>query len=75
MKILKLKKWNIKSSIDVFNCRLDAWQEIFSENGRQISRKYSSGCMMYREQKDESTKKKRKKHETYITCVILHHVW
>ena len=44
----------------MFNGRLDAWQQVFSENGRQISRKYSSGCMMYREQKDENTKKKEK---------------
>lgn len=59
----------IKSSTDVFNCWLDAWQERFSENGRQIGRKYSSGCMMYREQKAENTKKKAQ--ETHITCVYV----
>lgn len=64
---------DIKSSIDVFNCRLDAWQERFSENGRQISRKYSSGCMMYKEQKDENTKKKSTK-DIYNMCYSTSHV-
>lgn len=63
----------IKSSTDVFNCRLDAWQERFSENGRQIGRKYSSGCMMYREQKAENTKKKGTR-DTYNMCVRVMYI-
>lgn len=58
LEFLKTKFWNLKneimdskSSIDVFNCRLDALQERICENGKQISRKYSSGCMMHRELK------------------------